>query len=73
MCSKLPQFSYQVHDIILLFFCLHIWVLSALSSEEERLWSTVKANSLDFSSWTALIDETEKLAEVSCSCYDHPF
>ncbi|KAJ8749091.1 hypothetical protein K2173_013698 [Erythroxylum novogranatense] len=35
---------------------------SALSAEEERLWSIVKANSLDFDAWTALIEETEKVA-----------
>ncbi|KAF2292686.1 hypothetical protein GH714_026699 [Hevea brasiliensis] len=33
-----------------------------MSGEEERLWSIVRANSLDFDAWTALIDETEKLA-----------
>ncbi|PON66832.1 Tetratricopeptide-like helical domain containing protein [Trema orientale] len=36
---------------------------SALSAEEERLWNIVKANSLDFNAWTALIEETEKVAE----------
>ncbi|KAM7521754.1 hypothetical protein LguiA_011656 [Lonicera macranthoides] len=36
---------------------------SALSAEEERLWSIVRANSLDFNAWTALIEETEKMAE----------
>ncbi|KAI3943911.1 hypothetical protein MKW92_025834 [Papaver armeniacum] len=30
---------------------------------EERLWSIVKSNSLDFNAWTALIEETEKVAE----------
>ncbi|KAI4364099.1 hypothetical protein MLD38_020236 [Melastoma candidum] len=35
----------------------------ALSAEEERLWSIVRANSLDFDAWVALIDETEKGAE----------
>ncbi|CAI0385886.1 unnamed protein product [Linum tenue] len=34
----------------------------ATSPEEDRLWNTVKANSLDFDAWTALIDETEKVA-----------
>ncbi|GLT41307.1 hypothetical protein SLA2020_153820 [Shorea laevis] len=34
-----------------------------LSGEEERLWSIVRANSLDFNAWTALIEETEKAAE----------
>jgi hypothetical protein len=36
-----------------------------LSAEEARLWSVVTANSLDFYAWTALIDETEKNAEVT--------
>lgn len=35
----------------------------ALSTEEGRLWSIVKANSSDFNSWTALIEETERVAE----------
>ncbi|GKU86212.1 hypothetical protein SLEP1_g763 [Rubroshorea leprosula] len=35
----------------------------ALSGEEEHLWSIVRANSLDFNAWTALIEETEKAAE----------
>lgn len=38
--------------------------LSALSAEEERLWSIVTTNSLDFDAWTALIDETERTSEV---------
>ncbi|KAJ6852808.1 pre-mRNA-processing factor 39 isoform X1 [Iris pallida] len=33
------------------------------SAEEVRLWNMVKTNCLDFNSWTALIDETEKVAE----------
>ncbi|KAF2307137.1 hypothetical protein GH714_025041 [Hevea brasiliensis] len=33
-----------------------------MSGEEERLWSILRANSLDFDAWTALIDETEKVA-----------
>ncbi|XP_071919237.1 pre-mRNA-processing factor 39-1-like isoform X6 [Coffea arabica] len=37
--------------------------LSALSDEEERLWSIVRANSLDFNAWIALIEETEKMSE----------
>ncbi|VFQ86274.1 unnamed protein product [Cuscuta campestris] len=36
---------------------------SALSPEEERLWNIVRANSLDFGAWTALIEETEKIPE----------
>ncbi|KAK9140625.1 hypothetical protein Scep_010306 [Stephania cephalantha] len=36
---------------------------SGLSPEEERLWSIIRINSLDFSAWTALIEETEKVAE----------
>lgn len=35
---------------------------SVLSPEEDRLWSIVRANSLDFNAWTALIEETEKIA-----------
>ncbi|KAK6937723.1 hypothetical protein RJ641_031231 [Dillenia turbinata] len=35
----------------------------AMSMEEDRLWSIVRANSLDFNAWTALIEETEKVAE----------
>jgi len=35
-----------------------------MSAEEDRLWNIVKANSLDFDAWTALIDETEKVAGV---------
>ncbi|TKY62316.1 Cysteine-rich repeat secretory protein 3 [Spatholobus suberectus] len=36
---------------------------AALSAEEDRLWNIVRANSLDFTAWTALIEETEKVAE----------
>ncbi|GER29661.1 pre-mRNA-processing factor [Striga asiatica] len=36
---------------------------SGLSAEEERLWSIVTTNSLDFDAWTALIEETERTAE----------
>lgn len=49
--------------------------MAALSAEEERLWSIVRANSLEFDAWTALIEETEKVAEVNAllaskgSCY----
>ncbi|TYH01201.1 hypothetical protein ES288_A09G038500v1 [Gossypium darwinii] len=35
-----------------------------MSVEEERLWSILRANSLDFNAWTALIEETEKVAEA---------
>lgn len=35
-----------------------------MSAEEERLWNIVRTNSLDFNSWTALIEDTEKVAEV---------
>ncbi|TYG93976.1 hypothetical protein ES288_A11G153100v1 [Gossypium darwinii] len=34
-----------------------------MSCEEDRLWSILRANSLDFNAWTALIEETEKVAE----------
>ncbi|KAJ1416655.1 Tetratricopeptide-like helical domain superfamily [Sesbania bispinosa] len=36
---------------------------ATLSAEEDRLWNIVRANSLDFTAWTALIEETEKVAE----------
>ncbi|CAA0823930.1 Tetratricopeptide repeat (TPR)-like superfamily protein [Striga hermonthica] len=36
---------------------------SGLSTEEERLWSIVTTNSLDFDAWTALIEETERMSE----------
>ncbi|KAI3870204.1 hypothetical protein MKX03_025800 [Papaver bracteatum] len=36
---------------------------TTVSTAEERLWSIVKSNSLDFNAWTALIEETEKVAE----------
>ncbi|KAG8491208.1 hypothetical protein CXB51_014353 [Gossypium anomalum] len=35
-----------------------------MSAEKERLWSILRANSLDFNAWTSLIEETEKVAEV---------
>lgn len=37
-------------------------VLPVMSAEEERLWNIVRANSLDFNAWTALVEETEKVA-----------
>ncbi|KAK7245250.1 hypothetical protein RIF29_40086 [Crotalaria pallida] len=36
---------------------------AVMSAEEDRLWNIVRANSLDFTAWTALIEETEKVAE----------
>ncbi|KAL6582904.1 hypothetical protein OROMI_004982 [Orobanche minor] len=36
----------------------------ALSAKEERLWSIVTTDSLDFDAWTDLIDETESTVEV---------
>lgn len=42
----------------------NLFLLIALSAEEERLWSIVRANSLDFGAWTALIEEAEKMSEV---------
>jgi pre-mRNA-processing factor 39 len=36
---------------------------SVISSEEDRLWNIVRANSMDFNAWTTLIEETEKVAE----------
>lgn len=50
----------RFHLLILLLLS----VVSAMSGEEDRLWSIVKANSSDFNAWTALLEETEKLAEV---------
>ncbi|KAL8530185.1 hypothetical protein ACS0TY_007302 [Phlomoides rotata] len=41
--------------------------VSGLSAEEERLWSIVTTNSLDFDAWTALIDETERMSEGNIS------
>ncbi|KAL6582895.1 hypothetical protein OROMI_004973 [Orobanche minor] len=38
--------------------------LDALSAKEERLWSIVTTDSLDFDAWTDLIDETESTVEV---------
>ncbi|KAE8675132.1 Tetratricopeptide repeat (TPR)-like superfamily protein isoform 3 [Hibiscus syriacus] len=38
-----------------------------LSGEEDRLWSILRANSLDFNAWTALVEETEKVAENNIS------
>ncbi|KAL6564512.1 hypothetical protein OROMI_015962 [Orobanche minor] len=35
---------------------------AAFSAEEERLWSIVMTNSLDFDAWTALIEETERIS-----------
>lgn len=46
------------------FFFVIIFFFVALSAEEERLWSIVRTNSLDFNAWTALIEETEKTWEV---------
>ncbi|KAK9137986.1 hypothetical protein Sjap_008580 [Stephania japonica] len=45
---------------------------TGLSPEEERLWSIVRTNSLDFSAWTALIEETEKVAEIRLTCGSDP-
>ncbi|CAL0310400.1 unnamed protein product [Lupinus luteus] len=38
-----------------------------MSAEEDRLWNIVRPNSLDFTSGTALIEETEKVVE-ECTC-----
>ncbi|RID52471.1 hypothetical protein BRARA_H03065 [Brassica rapa] len=40
---------------------------SALSPEEERLWSIVRANSSEFNAWTALIEETERISQDNIS------
>ena len=36
--------------------------------EEDRLWSIVKANPADFTAWTALIQEVDKLVLHLCLC-----
>ena len=36
---------------------------AAMSAEEDRLWNIIRANSSDFTAWTSLIEETEKVAE----------
>lgn len=43
---------------------------SALSPEEERLWSIVRANSSEFNAWTALIEETERISQVSVDSHN---
>lgn len=35
----------------------------SVSTEEDRLWGIIRADCLDFNAWTALIQETEKVAE----------
>ncbi|RVX19353.1 Pre-mRNA-processing factor 39 [Vitis vinifera] len=52
-------FNALIYEI---FFPL-LLLVPAMSAEEDRLWSIVRANSLDFNAWTALIEETEKIAE----------
>lgn len=54
------MFNALIYEI---FFPL-LLLVPAMSAEEDRLWSIVRANSLDFNAWTALIEETEKIAEV---------
>uniref|UniRef100_A0A6N2N4C3 Uncharacterized protein n=1 Tax=Salix viminalis TaxID=40686 RepID=A0A6N2N4C3_SALVM len=49
---------------------LNVYVLvKIMSAEEDRLWSIVKANSLDFDAWIALLDETEKWLGNLSACY----
>ena len=43
---------------------------STLSPEEERLWRIVKANSSEFNAWTALIEETERISQVSVDSHN---
>jgi pre-mRNA-processing factor 39 len=73
--EPVPELSYEEGNIGLagspnlvpyLLFALNVPLSYAavLSAEEARLWSVVTANSLDFNAWTALIEETEKNAEV---------
>ncbi|EPS68551.1 hypothetical protein M569_06212, partial [Genlisea aurea] len=40
---------------------------SGVTADEERLWSIVTANSLEFDAWTALIEETERTSEGNIS------
>ena len=51
-------------DRILLLIPFVVVTVCTLSPEEERLWSIVRANSLEFNAWTALIEETERIAQV---------
>lgn len=60
--------------VLFLLECLWLWctmrsqilllAVPPISAEEDRLWSIVRANSLDFDAWVALIEETERTAEV---------
>jgi hypothetical protein len=54
------------NQIMILPYSFISCLTAALSAEEDRLWNIVTANSSDFTAWTSLIEETEKLAEV---CY----
>ncbi|XP_073142217.1 pre-mRNA-processing factor 39-1 isoform X1 [Henckelia pumila] len=36
---------------------------SERSEEEDRLWSIVTTNSMDFNAWTSLVEETERMSE----------
>ncbi|KZV32223.1 pre-mRNA-processing factor 39-like [Dorcoceras hygrometricum] len=36
---------------------------SERSEEEDRLWSIVTTNSMDFNAWTSLVEETERISE----------
>lgn len=49
-----------------LYICFCLLIAAAMSVEEDRLWNIVRANSLDFNTWTALIEETEKVAAEVC-------
>lgn len=61
ICKLERQLSgFLIHKI---FFCF-LLLVPTMSAEEDRLWSIVRTNSLDFNAWTALIEETEKIAEV---------
>jgi hypothetical protein len=54
------------NQIMILPYSFISCLTAALSAEEDRLWNIVTANSSDFTAWTSLIEETEKVAEV---CY----
>lgn len=64
-CSFTKSNFHIDSEIVLQFLTpFFLAAIAALSPEEERLWSIVNTNSLDFTAWTALIEETEKTAEV---------
>ncbi|CAH1442183.1 unnamed protein product [Lactuca virosa] len=57
--------SWLLHSLLFLILGLTFEINATLSPEEDRLWNMVKAYSLDFNAWTALIEETEKTSEAN--------